>query len=119
MSISEFQSNFIFVLFLEKGSHYVGLADLELRDAPASVSLMLISHISVWDEEQVQDLALCLKPHKSTYISVVKSGTVVLNPTSGVCSAGNRVQGFMHASQTLYHSIAVSAYTIAVLRSRI
>lgn len=119
MSISGFQSNFIFVLFLEKGSHY-----LELRDPPASVSLMLISHISVWDEEQVQEmidgsLASRLKKHKSTYISVIKNGTVVLRPTSGVCSPGNRVQGFMHASQTLYHSIPVSAYTIAVLRSGI
>lgn len=75
MSIRGFQSNFIFALFFEKGSHYVGLADLELRDPPASVSLMLISHISVWDEEQEMidgSLASCLKPHKSTYISVVK-----------------------------------------------
>lgn len=56
MRISGFQSNFIFVLFLEKGSHYVGLADLELRDPPASVSLMLISYISVWGEEQVQEM---------------------------------------------------------------
>lgn len=57
-------------------------------------------------------LASHLKPQRTTHTS-----NVALHPTSGVFSAGDRAQGFMHARRLLYPLNPNLSHTLAVLRS--